>query len=475
VASYSAGGLRWTSRKEEFRLEGMTNLDGSALEAIRAAAGDPARLESLYQRAGATGTAGSFATALQTAYTAAPENLLYGAWHYRLLQAPATAAHPASAATADTSDIERTARQWRVAIALSIVLGFAFWLLSAPDLRLDLGNTPLFLLLMPPLAAAFLIGFLALGARAHYLRAAIFIALLVALTAYVYFVRPTRGGDALTYLALALIHLPVVAWGLVGLSLLGLRFSARSVFAFLTKSIEAIGTGGVFAIAGGIFVGVTIALFQTLDITLEDPALRLLVAGGAGLIPLLAVSAVYDTSATPERQEFRRGFGKILAVLMQGLLALALVVMFIYILAIPFNFSQPFVYRETLIIYNVVLIGVMGVLLGATPYASDDLSPRMQRLVRAGILLLAVMVAGVSVYALAAVLYRTAQDTLTMNRLTVIGWNVINIAVLALLLIRQFVGGSTNWIASLHATFRWAAILYLGWALFVTVASPLIF
>src|SRR5262249_45652521 len=160
-------------------------------------------------------------------------------------------------------------------------------------------------------------------------------------------------------------------------------------------------------------------------------------AGGAGLIPLIAVSAGYDTAAPPERQEFRRGFGKILAVLMQALLALSLIVMLIYILTIPLNFSQPFIHPDTLIIYNVVLIGVMGVLLGVTPFADSDLSPAMQRLVRAGIILLAVMVVGVSAYALAAVLYRTVGDTLTMNRLTIIGWNVINITILILLLVRQ--------------------------------------
>jgi hypothetical protein len=269
--------------------------------------------------------------------------------------------------------------------------------------------------------------------------------------------------------------LPVVAWGLVGLSLLGLSLSASSVFAFLTKSIEAIGTGGVFAIAGGIFVVLTVGLFQTLNINLDETVARLLLAGGVGLIPLIAVSAVYDTSAAPERQEFRRGFGKILAVLMQALLALSLVVMLIYILVIPFNFSEPFTDRETLIIYNIVLIGVMGVLLGATPYAASDLAPAMQRLVRAGIILLAVMVVGVSIYALAAVLYRTVGDALTMNRLTVIGWNIINIAILILLLARQALSGRANWIASLHDTFRWAAIAYLGWALFVLIASPLLF
>jgi hypothetical protein len=465
-------------RQDEFHAEGMTNLPGGQLSAVQAAAADPARLETLYQSALATGAARGFSAAIESAYAEEPRNLLYGAWHYRLLRAP-TAVAPATAAAPDAQSSERAVWQWRVAIPMSILLGLTFWFLTTPGLTLPVGDAPLFALLAPPLTAALLIVFLAVGARAHYIRAGIIIALLGALTAYAYFIRPLSDTSnmnlAQTYQSLSMLHLPLAAWGLVGLSLLGLRFSATSVFAFLTKSIEAIGTGGVFAIAGGIFVVLTVGLFQTLNINLDPIVMRLLLAGGAGLIPLIAVSAVYDTITPPERQEFRRGFGKILAVLMQALLALSLFVIAIYILVIPFNFSQPFDNRQTLIIYNVVLIGVMGVLLGATPFAASDLAPTMQRLVRAGIILLAVMVAAVSVYALAAVLYRTAADALTMNRLTIIGWNVINIAILILLLVRQALGGRANWIASLHGTFRWAAILYLGWALFVLVASPLIF
>ena len=330
-------------RQDEFRVEGATNLTGGQLSAVEAAAGDPARLETLYQSARASGAAQGFAAAIESAYAEEPANVLYGAWHYRLLGA--LAAETPAAATSDGQTSERTVWQWRVAIPLSILLGFVFWVLSAPGLTLSVEQTPAFVLIAPPLAAAFLIGFLAVGARAHYVRAGLLIVALVALTVYVEVVGSLNiAGSAdlaETYQYLAIIHLPVVAWGLVGLSLLGLSFSASSVFAFLTKSIEAIGTGGVFAIAGGIFVVLTVGLFQTLNINLDETVMRLLLAGGAGLIPLVAVSAVYDTSEAPERQEFRRGFGKILAVLMQALLALSLVVMLIYILVIPFNFSRP--------------------------------------------------------------------------------------------------------------------------------------
>ncbi|MEZ4582862.1 MAG: hypothetical protein R3A10_14700 [Caldilineaceae bacterium] len=56
--------------------------------------------------------------------------------------------------------------------------------------------------------------------------------------------------------------------------------------------------GGSFAIAGGIFVAVTIRLFQALGIELAEWMVRVLVAGGGGLVlPLLAVAIVYDHCA----------------------------------------------------------------------------------------------------------------------------------------------------------------------------------
>jgi multisubunit Na+/H+ antiporter MnhF subunit len=43
----------------------------------------------------------------------------------------------------------------------------------------------------------------------------------------------------------------------------------------------------------------------------------------------------------------------------------------------------------------------------------------------------------VSLYALSAILYRTIGGSLTMNRLVVIGWNTINIALLLILVVKQ--------------------------------------
>ena len=125
-------------RQDEFRVEGATNLTGGQLIAVQAAASDPARLETLYQSARATGAAQGFAAAIESAYAEEPANVLYSAWHYRLLSAPAAEAPATSSSDGQASD--RTVWQWQVAIPLSILLGFLFWILSAPGLTLGVGQ-----------------------------------------------------------------------------------------------------------------------------------------------------------------------------------------------------------------------------------------------------------------------------------------------------------------------------------------------
>jgi len=81
----------------------------------------------------------------------------------------------------------------------------------------------------------------------------------------------------------------------------------------------------------------------------------------------------------------------------------------------------------------------------------------------------------VSLYALSAILYRTWVDTLTMNRLTVIGWNVINIAVLGLLLYLQFSTDEAHWAEALKRAFNAATVAYTAWTAFIILAVPIIF
>lgn len=432
---------------------------GSYLDAVRARAGDPERLEQLFQAARSSGETRDFAAAIASVRQEAPANLLYGAWYYRLRR--------------PIADVQssRLASTWTWVVPISVLLGVAVWLLSDPILTLA-GNIPLLALLAAPLTGLALIIFLAGAGHRGYTDALVAGLVLLGLIGYALGTASMAGANRLT---LIVLHVPLLAWAAIGLAALGWRSSARNRFAFLTKSIEAIGTGGIFAIAGGIFAAITLGLFQALSVTVPDPLVRLLAAGVAGLVPVFAVATVYDPTTSPIEQDFGRGLGRILAVLMRVLLALSLIVLVIYIPVIAFNFMVPFNQRQVLIIYNVMLFGIMGLLIGVTPLSTQELAPRLRGLLRAGIVAVAALVTLVSVYALAATVYRTVTGQLTLNRATIIGWNVINIGILVALLAGQLRAGRSRWAESVQSVIAGGAIAYVAWAAFVALVLPWLF
>jgi hypothetical protein len=100
---------------------------------------------------------------------------------------------------------------------------------------------------------------------------------------------------------------------------------------------------------------------------------------------------------------------------------------------------------------------------------NQDLPERYHGALRAGVLAVASLTLLVSLYAMSAVVYRTALGGLTLNRLTVIGWNTINIGILALLIYKQLKHGAGAWIRSLQSTFSTGTIAYVAWALFLVL------
>jgi len=147
----------------------------------------------------------------------------------------------------------------------------------------------------------------------------------------------------------------------------------------------------------------------------------------------------------------------------------------VYVFLIPFNFMEPFNQRDVLIVYNALLFAIMGLLMGATPIRPDELEPNMQRWLRNGILAVAILGTLISIYALAAIVYRTFEGGMTINRLAVIGWNAINIGILITLIVKQFKDGQERWVESLQKVFSLGTNFYVIWGVFLVVAIPLLF
>ncbi len=436
------------------------------LERIHIAHTDPEQMEQTYRSAIQSGERDTFAAAVEDAYGAEQENLLLGAWHYRLAY---ELARPA-----------RRAIPWIAAIVLAAANALILWALSGDQFMIKVAgqeHVPTFFLVWAPISAVFVLALLSIGGAKSSQRAMLLAAAVLGLGAYPLWAHTLIGDATLErhYLEQMIPHLALLAWAAVGFFVLYRRADRANRFAFLIKSLEVFIMAGLFAIAGVIFTGITAGLFEALAITLPDVVMRLFVAGGFGLIPVLAVTVIYDAAEAPAAQSFDDGLSKVIATLMRVLLPLTLGVLVIYLGFIPFRFWEPFQNRDVLIIYNAMLFAVIALLVGATPIRPETLTPGLRVWLRRGLIAVALLATMVSVYALAAISYRTWEGGITLNRLTIIGWNVINIAILALLLIRQRRANEQTWPQAIQAAFGAGMPVYVGWALFVVLALPWLF
>ncbi|RME07482.1 MAG: hypothetical protein D6803_03865 [Anaerolineae bacterium] len=434
-------------------------------EEIVAARNDPRALELCYRRAVQAGEQDAFRQAVEALFMQEQDNLLLAAWHYRL-----------DAADEGQGDERRSLQHWGAALLFSILSGLVFWALSDENLLLH-GVMPYLALFWAPLAAGFVGGFLKVIDRQQMRRTLWGGAALLGLCVLVVLLSgglPSREGRE-GYLTLMVFHLPLMAWAATGIGVLGLGSPPRRRFAFLSKSVEAVVAAGLYVIFGGVLAAITFGLFETLGVDIPEVVFRLIFAGGAGMVAVMSVATIYDPGRLPEAQQFGRGLSGFLATLLRLMLALALVVLIVFLLFVPFRFFEPFQQRDVLIVYNVLLFAQVGLLIGVTPVHPENLSPVLRLWLRRGVLALALLGVVIGLYALSAVVYRTFDGGLTRNRLTVIGWNLINIVILLRFLLAQWRNSASDWVSALQAAFSWGTNLYLGWGTSLVVFVPLLF
>ena len=428
---------------------------------IQDAVNDPKRLEDLYQVSRQSGEEAEFRSDMQEIFEKSPDNLLLSAWHSRFTHLPLPRA-------------KRTTH-WGMAVLFGVITGLILWAIS--DFQwLFLDKVPYFMLLWAPIATIPCLIYLSVVSKRNYLYTAISSIGLILACAYVLLFAPGMTDLAnQDYLILMLFTLPLLCWIGIGVGVMGFRSNDTNRFAFLIKSIEVMITAGVYLIFGIAFGAITLGMFAALNITPPDVIIRLIAAGGFGLIPIMAVATVYDPQVSPEAQDFSQGLSKFVNTMVRLLLPLTLLVLVIYVCVIPFNFMAPFENRNLLIVYNVMQFAIIGLLIGATPLKIDDLSIKLQTWLRRGIVAVSILALLISLYALSAVVYRTVMDWITLNRTTIIGWNIINIIILSALFLTQLRKDTSGWHMRIQKVFSKATIAYLVWSIFLIVALPLIF
>lgn len=421
---------------------------------------DPEQMEMIFRTYVSEGKLEQFRQAIVEKYNQNPEDLLLAAWYYRLI--------------GEEKEKLTSGKTWAIAIITSVLTGLSFWWLSGFD-ELYLEIVPLFLILWSPIAAVYAVVFLVTSSRRKIGMGLFSILGLAIFSSYVLIgARWESKINAENYLVLMIFHLPLLAWIALGVTTLGFKSNPKERFAFLKKSIEVILTAGVYLIGGVALGGITIGLFAAINLELPDVILRLIIAGGFGLLPIISLITVYNPLLPPDAQDFSGGLSRFIAILMRFLIALAIVVLGVYILVIPFRFFEPFHQRDLLIVYNILLFAIIGMILGVIPLDLQDVPKRYHRWMKNGILVISGLTVLVNIYALSAILYRTIEGGITINRLAVIGWNVINIYILALLVL-EGIRKKKDWLVAFQHVFCRATNLYAGWGVFLVVSIPLLF
>ncbi len=443
--------------------------------------GDAAVLECLYREALEEGRESDFKEAVSRVLAEPGDEELLVAWAYRLRFLPLPEPGAGVEARPEAADgslmAGAEARRWLTAILISVILGVVYVLLrrgfEVPPFPVPGLSNRLFWIGWVPCTTWAILAYLALadGCRQRvrvYGAAGLVVGLLCVPVAWV------ASGQGGTVEGLLAIHLPFAAWLAIGIAVAwAYPDRARQFYGCVVKSLETAVTAGLFLIAGGMFFGLTVGIFSVLGVEFTQRFWMAVASWGIGAIPVLAVATAHEPRRAPAEQSGPLGLSRLLKILTRLILPLAVFVLAVYVAwFIPFNFSRAFESRETLIVYNATIIAVIALIIGAGPGGHEQLAARSSAVLKYVTLVVAGLTAALNVYALAAIAYRTIQEGLTANRQTVIGWNVITLALLALVFVRMLKAKRDTWPEVFGVSIAWGMVPAGLWALWVLVGLP---
>mgnify|MGYP001254018734 CR=1 FL=1 len=264
---------------------------------------------------------------------------------------------------------------------------------------------------------------------------------------------------------LAYLHLPVFLWAVVGFAFTGNEYrSGRARLAYLKFNGEFGILYACMAISGMLLTGITMRLFQLVELDIIEFYFKnVVVFGAAGL----AVVAAYLVS---KNLKLAKNIAPYIARIFSPLV---LVTLAAYLITVAWVGRSPFSDRDFLLSFNGILLGVLVVTIFSITERGSDERKSMMDYVNAALIALALIIDSV---ALAAIVFRLSTYGITANRLAVLGINVLIWANLIWIisayirLLRNQAGPS----AIQDAVTKYLPIYGL-WAAFVTVAFPLIF
>lgn len=265
-----------------------------------------------------------------------------------------------------------------------------------------------------------------------------------------------------TTLILTCLHIPLLIWLAVGYLFAGNDPAKR--MEFLRYHGDLVVMTAVIGLAGGLFTGLTLNLFQLIGITIEDFYFQYVALSIMPSVPLFATFLVRQNGSL---------VSKISPVIARIFTPLVTITLALFLGAIIYTGKDPYNDREFLVVFNGILIGVMALILFSLGEATKANASRVHQYFLFALAALAIIDNGI---ALSAIGYRLFEFGITPNRLAVLGSNAIVMLhlMLATKKLWEFLKGQKT-IEEVELGLTAYLPIYAIWAAIVSFLFPLIF
>ncbi len=264
---------------------------------------------------------------------------------------------------------------------------------------------------------------------------------------------------------MAIIHAPLVMWSLLGLAFTSNTWrSAKPRLDYLRYNGEVFIFTTMILLGGIVLTGLTIALFGLIQLDIAQWYLRNVVLAGLVSAPILATFLYNEILGRNSR------FASTIANIFTPLFLITVV---IYLLTMAIQQKSPFSDRDFLILFNGLLILVLGMTVFSVCGRNHDQPSRLVDSINLALVCVTLMV---NLIALAAILYRFSEWGLSPNRVVVLGANVLIFGHLIQILkaYSDVFRGKIKAEKLIKATVAFLPI-YGAWAAIVMIALPIVF
>ena len=266
-------------------------------------------------------------------------------------------------------------------------------------------------------------------------------------------------------IVMAIIHMPLVMWVLLGLAFTGDYWkSSNARLNFIRANGEVFIYSTLILLGGIVLTGLTIGLFQLINVEIGQWYLNNVVIAGVISAPILAAYVYVDFMKSNSR----------IAVTISNIFApLFLVTTVAYLIVMVIQQISPFTNREFLILFNGLLVIVLGMTIYSICGRKHDNPSHLMDAINVSLICVTLII---NVIALAAILYRFSEWGMSPNRVVVLGANLLIFGHLGKLLSAYWQVYNKRTLAdTLKIAVTGYFPIYGAWALFVVVVLPLVF